>query len=103
MTYEELRKAKVKLFQSVQREAYDKEFEALSQGKAIPQSSPLSKFDPFIDVDGLLRIKGRLEQADILYESKHPIIIPSGHIAQLLIRFQHILLKHAGVSVMSPL
>ncbi len=61
----------------------------------------MGKLDPFIDVDGLLRVKGRLDQADILYESKHPIIIPSGHVAQLSIsRFQHLLLKHACVSVL---
>ncbi|KAK3889709.1 hypothetical protein Pcinc_006275 [Petrolisthes cinctipes] len=100
LTYEELSKAKVKLFQSVQLEAYSQEFEALSKGKAIPQNSPICKLDPFIGDDGLLRVKGRLEEADMLYESKHPIIIPSGHVAQLLIRFQHILLKHAGVSVL---
>lgn len=100
LTYVELSKAKVKLFQCVQREAYDKEYQALSQGKAISQSSSLSKLGPFIDVDGLLRIKGRLDQADMLYESKHPIIIPSGHIAKLLIMFQHTLLKHAGVSTL---
>ncbi len=91
LMYEELSKAKMNLFQCVQREAYDKEFEFLSQGKAIPQSSSLGKLDPFIDVDGLLRVKGRLDQADV---------IPSGHVAQLLIRFQHLMLKHAGVSVL---
>lgn len=100
LTYEELSKAKMKLLQSVQLEAYSHEFEALSRGKAIPQSSPICKLDPFIGEDGLLRVKGRLEEADMLYESKHPILIPSGHVAQLLIRFQHLLLKHAGVSVL---
>ncbi|KAK3889712.1 hypothetical protein Pcinc_006278 [Petrolisthes cinctipes] len=59
-----------------------------------------SKGDKDTGDDGLLRVKGRLEEADMLYESKHPIITPSGHVAQLLIRFQHILLKHAGVSVL---
>ena len=48
----------------------------------------------------LLRSKGRLDQVDISYESKHPVIIPSGHIAKLLILFQHKFLKHAGVSTL---
>ena len=62
--------------------------------------SPLNKLDPFLDGDGLLRIKGRLEYSDLCYESKHPLILPSTHIVKTLVRFQHRLLKHAGVSTL---
>lgn len=41
LTYEELNKAKMKLFQSVQRETYGKKFET------IPPSFLISKLDPF--------------------------------------------------------
>ena len=100
LTYEELTQAKVKLLCYVQREVYWKEIEALWQCKSLSRGSPLRKLDPFLDKDGLLRVKGRLDQADMEYESKHPIIIPPGHVAELIIRFQHILLKHAGVSTL---
>ncbi|XP_068245362.1 uncharacterized protein [Palaemon carinicauda] len=49
---------------------------------------------------GLLRIKGRLEYSDLCYESKHPIILPPSHIVKALVHFQHVLLKHAGVSTL---
>ena len=100
LTYEELIQAKVKLFCSVQREVYSKEIEALRQCKPLSKGSLLMKLDPFLDKDGLLRVKGRLDQADMQYESKHPIIIPPGHVAKLIIQFQHTLLKHAGVSTL---
>ena len=72
--------------------------------KPIPKGSNLCKLDPFLDEQGLLRIKGRLEHADLTFESKHPVIIPKCHLAKLLVSFQHIFLKHAGVSsIMSSL
>ena len=46
----------------------------------------------------LLRIKGRLEYADPSYERKHPIIIIKGYLIKLLIRFQHLFLKHGSVA-----
>ncbi|XP_066939743.1 uncharacterized protein [Macrobrachium rosenbergii] len=35
---------------------------------------------------------------DLCYESKHPIILPSTHVVKTLVRFQHVILKHSGVS-----
>ena len=53
---------------------------------------------------GLLCRNSRLINADLDYDAKFPVIIPSGHIARLLIRFQHIFLNHSGVeSVISSL
>lgn len=69
----------------------------MSQGKPLPKGSSLRKLDPFLDCNGLLRIKGRLQYSDLSYDSKHPIIIPHCHVAKLIVQFQHKLLKHAGV------
>lgn len=98
LTYDEITKAKSKLFYSVQQDVYSREVAALKAGKVIHKGSSLNKLDPIVDAEGLLRIKGRLEYADLTYDSKHPVIIPTGHLAKLLVRFQHRFLKHAGVS-----
>ncbi|XP_068208316.1 uncharacterized protein [Palaemon carinicauda] len=100
LTYDELTKAKTKLFHCVQRDAYPQDILALTQGKQLKRGSPLNKLDPFLDNEGLLRIKGRLEYSDLCYESKHPIILPPSHIVKALGCFQHVLLKHAGVSTL---
>ena len=46
----------------------------------------------------MLRIKGRLDNAELYYSEKHPLIVPKGRSAELVVRFQHILQKHAGVT-----
>ena len=67
------------------------------EDEAILRTSSLKGIGPFIDPLGLLRVRGRIQNANLNYETKHPIIIPDCHIATLLIRFHHILDKHAGV------
>ena len=97
LTYDELSKAKIKIFMCVQGEFYEKEINALSVGNSLPKNSSLRKLDPFLDSKGLLRIRGRLEYSDLCYDSKHPIIIPGCHVAKLIVHFQHEISKHAGV------
>ena len=81
ISFEEITTAKIR------QATYPKEIEALSRGQ----------LDPCIGKDGLLHIKGRLQHSELSYEEKHPVIVPKVHLAKLLIRFQHKLLKHAGV------
>ena len=100
LSYSELDQAKIRLFCYIQKEKYSREITALTLGKSLPKDSAISKFNPFLDDNGLLRSKSRLDQANISYDSKHPIIIPPGHIAKLLVLFQHNFLKHAGVSTL---
>lgn len=52
---------------------------------------------PFIDNQGLVRVGGRLENANVPYAQKHPIILPKGsRIIQLIIKSEHIKNLHAG-------
>ena len=56
----------------------------------IKKASPLFKFDPYLDDQGMLRVGGRLEQADFSIEVKHPIILPrAGHVSLLIVRHYH--------------
>lgn len=98
LTTEELNQARTQIIYVNQREVYAQEISNLECNKSLPKGSPLRNLDPFLDEKGLLRVKGRLEYAELCFESKHPIIIPKGHFAKLLIRFQHTFLKHGGVT-----
>lgn len=51
---------------------------ALESGKEQACSSKLKELNPFLN-NGLLLIGGRLENANIPKEQKHPIILPSDH------------------------
>ena len=98
---EEIDLAKVKLIHCIQCEVFSVEIKELLENKSIPQGAKLRKLDPFIDGEGLLRIKGRLEFSILDYDTKHPVIIPRGQCAKLAIRFQHKFLKHAGVGTVT--
>lgn len=79
---------------------FPNEFDRLHKGKSVAASSRLLKLKPFIGVDGLLRLEGRLHFSDLSFESKHPIVLPRSHLAELIARREHLDLKHAGVPQM---
>ena len=83
-----------------QRLAFAAELRALQQGKDVPRGSSVHPLTPFLDEDGLLRIRGRLQQSDLSYDERHPILLPKGWVAELLVRDQHRLLCHCGVSTL---
>lgn len=100
LSHREQYKARVQFLCLVQLSAFPGEIDNLKQGKALPKGSPVAKLNPFIGSDGLMRVKGRLQMSELSYEDKHPIILQSNHAALLLVRFQHKLLKHAGVGTL---
>lgn len=52
----------------------------------------------FEDKEGILRCKGRLENAPIPYDAKFPILLPrDSHVAKLLVLEAHEIVKHNGV------
>ncbi|XP_064649968.1 uncharacterized protein LOC135501660 [Lineus longissimus] len=100
LSQDERSKAQVQLFRLMQDASYHREIEALRKGKPLPRDSAHKELDPFLDKTGLLRMKGRLQFSELSYDSKHPIILPKGRVSYLLVRFQHFLMKHAGVTTL---
>ena len=97
LSYVELSEAKVCLIKVAQSQEYPAECQALRKGKALDRASRIASLCPFLDEQGLLRVRSRLANTDLSLGDKCPILIPKGHLADLIIRFQHVLLKHAGV------
>jgi predicted GNAT family N-acyltransferase len=50
--------------------------DAQSAIKPLIQKSELRNLAPFIDDDGIIRIRGRIENAPVSFETRHPPIIP---------------------------
>ena len=67
--------AKVVIIKSVQYEAFGEDIERIKRSAKLPKSSVLAKLCPVIDADGLLRIGGRLDHADLTNEEQQPIIL----------------------------
>ena len=56
------------------------------------------QFDLFLDEDGLFRCKGRLGNADIPTQTRHPILLPKHHqLTILVVRSAHRRVMHNGV------
>jgi hypothetical protein len=53
---------------------------------------------PFLDKDNILRVGGRLKDANILYNKEHPILLPKRHhVTDLIIKERYVRLYHAGI------
>ena len=110
---DEMRKAEQAVLKSVQEEAFSEEIKILKslgvsnddtsrestrrRNSSMKKTSSLYRLDPFIDEDGVLRVGGRIRNASISYDVKHPVILPSkGHVTMLLVRHHHERISHQG-------
>ena len=108
-----MRKAEQAVLKSVQEEAFSEEIKILKslgvsnddtsrestrrRNSSMKKTSSLYRLDPFIDEDGVLRVGGRIRNASIPYDVKHPVILPSkGHVTMLLVRHHHERISHQG-------
>ena len=80
----------------VQEETFPEEIKKLKKGQ-INSNSILVRLKPFLDKDGIIRVGGRLSQASIAFDCKHPIVLPKAHkFTQLVIHAEHLRMLHAG-------
>lgn len=90
LTQDELRTAEILLLKEAQYEVFSDEIKALLQGKIISKSSSIYKQSPFMDSQGVLRVGGRIENADVPEEMKNPAILPKhSYVTELLILHYH--------------
>lgn len=97
-TAEELVKAENSLFRHIQQETFGTEIDQLRRDSncKLPKSSPIWRLTPYIDEDGVLRHRGRINAAtNIDYDVKRPIILPRKHLAtEKIVNQYHRLLNH---------
>jgi len=105
LSVQEVQTAELKILQAVQHEAFHDEINQLNQHKELLANHSLKPLTPFIHTDSLLRVGGRLNQADVPFDFKHQILLPSKHkFTRALIISYHRRVKHDGVqSTMSAL
>lgn len=111
----ELQEAEGEILKRVQQESFPKVMEILSSArnykggnciKRVLQKAGVSLYqlNPQL-MEGFLRVGGRLVNAPLAYERKHPIILPYKHqVTHLIIKHYHESLGHMGQeSVLSSL
>ncbi|XP_031638945.1 uncharacterized protein LOC116351048 [Contarinia nasturtii] len=108
---EELARALCYFVKKEQEVSYGKERKVLSEHsnsneieKSIncPDGSTLLALRPFMDKEQILRVGGRLGNAEIPYDMKYPIIIPNGsRLSALIIEKTHQETLHGSVQLMT--
>ncbi|XP_043284935.1 uncharacterized protein [Venturia canescens] len=97
LTIEELDRAEQRVIHFIQQSCFQDEMDRLSNGGRI-KDTKLGSLDPVIDTNGLLRVGGRINQANIQGDQKNPILLPSRHhVTDLLIRYTHEKFYHTGI------
>ncbi|GFW55936.1 integrase catalytic domain-containing protein [Trichonephila clavipes] len=97
LTADEVKRSTEFLAKIAQLSEFKAEIDALKKGKGVSKTSKLKALDPFLDENSLLRVGGRLCNADLPFEAKHQIIIPSKHkFTKLLFEHMHKKFFHIG-------
>nr|XP_049466958.1 uncharacterized protein LOC125908310 [Anopheles coluzzii] len=101
LTTPDLREAEEVLCRLAQQDQFEQEMKALQHNKPIPSSSKLKWLQPQLGVNGIIRVGGRLSNAPLLEDTKHPILVPNNHpLAELLMDHFHKTRLHAGPQLM---
>lgn len=76
LSAEELQQAIRCVVRMEQIRVYGREIAALRKIQMMEKSSDLGRLSPWLDEFGLLRVGGRLRNAEVQYTVKHPWILP---------------------------
>jgi hypothetical protein len=92
----DIRTAEESWWKWAQQQDYAHEIKQLKKGK--PLTSDLYKFSPFLDTDGILRMKGRRQLPVLGGQEENPIILhPKNPYTVLMIQYYHEKAKHYGM------
>ena len=97
LSIDELNTSFLLIIKALQAKHFSREIVELKNNKPLSNKNLLS-FKPFYcETDGLLRVGGRLENADIPFDQKHPILLPAhNNIVTMMLSQEHKRLGHAG-------
>jgi len=91
-------KAEKAIIRLVQQKAFPDDINQLKKKEQLKKSSSIYQLSPFIDGEDILRVGGRIKNANnIPYEEKHPIILPRRSTTTMaIIRKVHEEMQHGG-------
>lgn len=93
----ELKEAIAYLVKTEQQNHLTEDYTRIRSRKQVKKNSSLHTLQPFIDNAGLIRVGGRLQNAQIHPDQKHPILLPSkSHLTELIAKHEHLRNLHAG-------
>ena len=97
LTAENLKEAEQLWLKSIQLSSFPEEFRILNSSHKSPNQL-INQLNLFLDVNKIIRCKGRLEFSNISTEANEPILLPSKHrLTQLIIEEEHKRVHHNGI------
>ncbi|GBO34381.1 hypothetical protein AVEN_174602-1 [Araneus ventricosus] len=94
---DEYKDAEVCMLRWAQAQDFPSEIQTISKGKQLPGKNCLKSLNPFLDNNNLLRVGGRLINAQVNYDQKHQIILPAkGNLTRLILEHIHKKYLHVG-------
>lgn len=98
LTVNETKDAMSCLIRYVQEIHFAEEIKCIKNG--LPIRTNLKSLNPFIDSNGVMRVAGRIGNANLPYNQKYPMILPCKcHLTTLIIRNEHLSLLHSGLKL----
>ena len=81
---------------------FREKFMAWKMGKDLSPRIRILPFHPFLDQQGLLRVSGQLQKAEVQFSECHSLLLLGSHrITELMITTEHLWLLHAGPTLVS--
>ncbi|XP_029173279.1 uncharacterized protein LOC114942137 [Nylanderia fulva] len=82
----------------VQRHAFPGEHKQLTEGRSVDGGSRILSLTPFMDEHEINRVGGRINNATLPYDARHPVLLPKSHrLTILIIQREHVKNLHSGL------
>uniref|UniRef100_UPI00143CB134 uncharacterized protein LOC117162391 n=1 Tax=Bombus vancouverensis nearcticus TaxID=2705178 RepID=UPI00143CB134 len=96
LTVTELRITHNKLIKLLQNIHFSEEIRTLQKDRNAAIKGKLTRLNPFIDKEGILRVGGRLSHSSMTFAQKHPIVLPKSSVTTRIIEHEHKIHMHSG-------
>lgn len=101
ITTEELKEALNICIKEAQNIEFEDDIENIKKYKHVKQNSRLKCLNPYLDENNIIRVGGRLRNANISNNGKHPIIMSNkGPLTLLIVADAHQKTMHGGIQMM---
>nr|XP_033200220.1 uncharacterized protein LOC117162454 [Bombus vancouverensis nearcticus] len=96
LTVTELRITHNELIKLLQNIHFSEEIRTLQKDRNAAIKGKLTRLNPFIDKEGILRVGGRLSHSSMTFAQKHPIVLPKSSVTTRIIEHEHKIHMHSG-------
>ena len=97
LTASEVTSGRLFLIRRTQLDAYPDEIHDLKKRGYVSKGSHLLQFTPFLNSDAIMCVGGRVDEADLPFDTRHPIILPArARLTDILIWKAHLDCAHSS-------